>query len=214
MAQLDVIAANIYDTELYGEIATPEEIAASKIRISAWLETNIGQLNILLNASYGVDSSNNVYPVLMNEEISIFIQLYLKAYYKRESQSILKNLSYTSTTPSTSVTTMSDWTELREGDSSIKRVAQISSPQQKVQVAQTYKAFAEEADIKLRELVHTYNMYKSRPRQVVSLEAGNSECEINNIKETPTITVTATSSSSNNSNSGQDFNPFFSIQDD
>ena len=197
MGQLDVIADNIYDTEFYAEVATPAEIAASKTRISAWLETNIGQLNILLNSSYRVGVSNDVSPALFSEEIAIFIQLYLKAHYKRESQSILKNLSsYTSTTPSTAVTTMSDWTDLREGDSSIKRVAQVSSPQQKVQVAQTYKNFAEEADIKLSELVHTYNMYKSRPRQVVSLEAGASECEVRHVEETPTVTPTSSGSSS------------------
>lgn len=212
MGQLDVIAANIYDTEFYAEVATPEEIAASKTRISAWLETNIGQLNILLNSSYRVNANNDVSPTLVSEEIAIFIQLYLKAHYKRESQSILKNLSsYTSTTPSTAVTTMSDWTELREGDSSIKRVAQVSSPQQKVQVAQTYKTFAEEADIKLSELVHTYNMYKSRPRQVVSLEAGASECEVDHTEETPTTTPTSSGSSS--SSGSQGFNPFFTVQD-
>ena len=177
MGQIDVIAANIYDTEFYAEVATPDEITASKTRISAWLETNIGQLNILLNTVFRIDSNNNVTPVLKDEEIAIFIQLYLKAHYKRESQNILKNLSsYTSTTPSTAVTTMSDWTELREGDSAIRRVAQVSSPQQKVQVAQTYKTFAEEADIKLSELVHSYNMYLSGPRQVVSIEAGAGEC--------------------------------------
>jgi len=212
MGQLDVIAANIYDTEFYAEVATPEEIAASKTRISAWLETNIGQLNILLNSSYRVEANNDVSPTLVSEEIAIFIQLYLKAHYKRESQSILKNLSsYTSTTPSTAVTTMSDWTELREGDSSIKRVAQVSSPQQKVQVAQTYKTFAEEADIKLSELVHTYNMYKSRPRQVVSLEAGASECEVDHTEETPTTTPTSSGSSS--SSGSQGFDPFFTVQD-
>ena len=71
---------------------------------------------------------------------------------------------------------MSEWTELREGDSSIKRVAQNASPQQKVQVAQTYKTFAEEADIKQSELVHSYNMYKSSPRQVAGNEASSEDC--------------------------------------
>jgi hypothetical protein len=212
MGHLDVIAENIYNNEFYAEVATPEEIAAFKTRISAWLETNIGQLNILLNTSFRVDSSNNVSPALMDEEIAIFMQLYLKAHYKRESQNILKNLSSsTYTTPSTSVTTMSDWTELREGDSSIRRVAQVSSPQQKVQVAQTYKTFSEEADIKLSELVHSYNMYRSRPRQVVSLEAGASECEIKNVEETPTATAASSGSSVNNNEA---FDPFFSAQNE
>lgn len=216
MGQIDVIAANIYDTEFYAEVATSEEIAASKTRISAWLETNIGQLNILLNTVFRVDSNNNVTPVLRDEEIAILIQLYLKSHYKRESQSILKNLSsYTSTTPSTAVTTMSDWTELREGDSAIRRVAQVSSPQQKVQVAQTYKTFAQEADIKLSELVHSYNMYLSGPRQVVSIEAGAGKCEAEQNYTTPTATATSGSSSESQGQSGggESFDPFFSTHD-
>ena len=218
MGKLDVIAGNIYDTEFFGETATSAEIAASKTRIAAWLETNIGQLNILLNSTFRVDANNDVSPDLMDEETAIFIQLYLKAHYKRESQNILKNLSTSSyTAPSTAITTMSDWTELREGDSSIRRVAQVSSPQQKVQVAQTYRTFAEEADIKLSELVHSYNMYKSRPRQVVSLEAGESECEIKHVCETPTTTTTQTqtpTSGGSSSYTEENFDPFFSAQNE
>lgn len=169
MGQLDDIAGDIYDTEFFDEVATPGEIAAAKARIAAWLETNIGQLNVLINSSYRVDASNDTCPVLQDEEIAIFIQLYLKYYYKRQSQSILKNLTSTTTVISgTPVYTMSDWTELREGDSQIKRVSQNASPQQKVQIAQAYKGFSSEADVKLSELIHAYNMYKSAPRQVVS----------------------------------------------
>ena len=76
MGHLDVIAENIHNNEFYAEVATPEEIAAFKTRISAWLETNIGQLNILLNTSFRVDSNNNVSPSLMDEEIAIFMYLY------------------------------------------------------------------------------------------------------------------------------------------
>lgn len=169
MGQLNDIAEKIYDTEFFDEVATPEAIEDAKTRISAWLETNIGQLNILINESFRVDDQNDVCPVLKDEEIAIFIQLYLKYYYKRQSQTILKSVGgSTSSVPSTPAYTMSDWTELREGDSSIKRVAQTSSPQQRIQIAQTYRTFSQEADIKLSELIHSYNMYNSSPKQVVS----------------------------------------------
>ena len=49
-----------------------------------------------------------------------------------------------------------------------KRVAQTSSPQQRIQIAQTYRTFSQEADVKLSELIHSYNMYNSSPKQVVS----------------------------------------------
>lgn len=168
MGQVDDIASNIYETEFFDEVATPQEIVNSKARISAWLETNIGQLNILINESFRVDGLSDVCPILKDEEIAIFIQLYLKYYYKRQSQSILKSAGGSvSSVPSTPAYTVSDWTELREGDSSIKRVAQTSSPQQRIQIAQTYRTFSQEADIKLSELVHSYNMYNSGPRQIV-----------------------------------------------
>lgn len=169
MGQIDDIASDIYDTELYDESKTSQQVANEKARISAWLETNIGQLNVLINSSYRIDGNNDACPVLNDEEVAIFIQLYLKYYYKRQSQSILKNLSTSViSTAGTPLYTMSDWTELREGDSAIKRVSQTASPQQKVQIAQAYKGFSSEADIKLSELIHAYNMYKSAPRQVVS----------------------------------------------
>jgi hypothetical protein len=176
MGQIDSIAESIFNTEFYEEVGTPEYIQQRKVQISAWLETNIGQLNILINEGFRVDENNDACPVLKNEEIAIFIQLYLKYYYKRQSQSILKNLTTTTTSGGESSSSMSEWTQLREGDSSITRVAQNASPQQKVQVAQTYKTFAEEADIKLSELVHSYNMYKSSPRQVAGNEASSEDC--------------------------------------
>lgn len=169
MGQIDDIASRIYETELFDEDHTSQEITDLKARISAWLETNIGQLNVLINSAYRVDAQNDTCPVLQDEEIAIFIQLYLKYYYKRQSQTILKTLSSSGVvTAKTPIYTMSDWTELREGDSQIKRVSQNASPQQKVQIAQAYKGFSSEADVKLSELIHSYNMYKSAPRQVVS----------------------------------------------
>ena len=49
MGQIDVVAENIFNTEFYEEVGTPEYIQQRKAQISAWLETNIGQLNILIN---------------------------------------------------------------------------------------------------------------------------------------------------------------------
>ena len=202
MGQIDVIASNIYTTEFNDE-SDASAITQRKTEIAAWLETNIGQLNILINTDFRVDVNNNVCPILKDEEIAIFIQLYLKAYYKRQSQTVLKNLSTTTTTTGESTNSLSDWTELKEGDSVIKRTAQSSSPQQKVQVAQTYKSFAQEADIKLSEFVHAYNMYRASPRQVAGKDVSSSEtsdcCTASSctptstmLPVTPTVTITST----------------------
>lgn len=196
MGQIDDISASIYHTEFYDEDGDGafERLTA---RISAWLETNIGQLNILINTSFRIDDNNDVHPRLLDEEIAIFIQLYLKAYYKRQSQNILKNATTSETNVGDSTFSMSGWTELREGDSVIKRVSQNSTPQQKIQAAESYQSFSTEADIKLGQLVHTYNMYNSRPRQVITEDTLGGNCELEGVHveetpNTPTSTVTPT----------------------
>lgn len=177
MGQIDDISASIYHTEFYDEDGDGafERLTA---RISAWLETNIGQLNILINTSFRIDENNDVHPRLLDEEIAIFIQLYLKAYYKRQSQNILKNATTSELNIGDSTFSMSGWTELREGDSVIKRVSQNSTPQQKIQAAESYQSFSTEADIKLGELVHAYNMYNARPRQVITEDTFEGTCEL------------------------------------
>jgi hypothetical protein len=194
MGYTDVIAEKIFDSEFYDEIGTPAYIQNRKAQIAAWLETNIGHLNILINQSYRVDYKNDICPVLQKEEEAIFIQLYLKYYYKRQAQSILKSASSIIITPSTpnQTTTMSDWTELREGDSSIKRVSQTASPQQKVQMSQAYKSFSDGAEAKLKNLVHSYNMYKSSPRQVAGADAPESSGCFSGPESCPPTTPTTT----------------------
>jgi hypothetical protein len=111
---------------------------------------------------------------------------------------------------------MSDWTELREGDSSIKRVAQNASPQQKVQVAQTYRTFAEEADLKLSELVHSYNMYKASPRQVAGNEAGAVDCKVDEADCSSSVSSTASqqAQAQNELGEGENQSVTFFSQDD
>lgn len=184
MGQIKDIAESIFNTEFYDEVGTPEKLEQRKAQISAWLETNIGHLNVLINQDFRVDENLDVCPELKEEEIAIFIQLYLLYYYKREAQSILKNMSASSTTTTVGTpvvtTSMSDWTELREGDSYIKRVAIVSTPQQKIQTSQVYKSFSQEAERKLSELVHSYNMYSSPPRQVSGKDASTKDCSRKN----------------------------------
>ena len=202
MGQIDDIASNIYTTEFNDE-TDASVISQKKTEIAAWLETNIGQLNILINTSFRVDSSNDVCPILKDEEIAIFIQLYLKAFYKRTARVALKTASSSSSSSSSSgdpALLTSDWTELREGDSVIKRTAQVASPQEQVKVANAYSAYSGEADVKAIELVHAYNMYRSSPRQVAGKDvssANTSDCCTDTVC-TPTSTVPMSAQGSSN----------------
>lgn len=190
MGQIDAIAEKIYNSEFYEDDADESSVKSFKTRISAWLESNIGLLNILIYKDYRINSYLDVEPALQPEEIAIFTQLYLKEYYKRQSQSALKNVTSSTTTTTTgeSSFTMSEWTELREGDSSIKRQSLVSTPQQKIQAAQAYKSIANEADIKLKELVHYYNSYNSEPRQIVSEESFIVDCSTQKSEKSETCT--------------------------
>lgn len=190
MGQIDAIAEKIYNSEFYEDDADESSVKSFKTRISAWLESNIGLLNILIYKDYRINSYLDVEPALQPEEIAIFTQLYLKEYYKRQSQSALKNVTSSTTTTTTgeSSFTMSEWTELREGDSSIKRQSLVSTPQQKIQAAQAYKSIANEADIKLKELVHYYNSYNSEPRQVVPEESFIVDCSTQKSEKSETCT--------------------------
>ena len=155
-SQINVIAKKIFNSEFYDlfdESSEDYAVQSSRFisRIEAWLETNIGQLNMLTHAGCWATNSGQLCPEIHPEEVAIFIQLYLREYYKREANNSLKNVtsSYSSSTTGESSFTMSDWVELREGDSSIKRQSLVSTPQQRIQAAQAYKSISQDADIQL-----------------------------------------------------------------
>jgi hypothetical protein len=182
---LGQIAEYIWDNEVgEGVVGTPGFEVGEKQKIADYLEINIGTLNMLINTEFCVDSNATtispgtggwtnggltklVYPELKKEESSILIQLYLRDYYKKKARVVLNSSSSSSTTPGVPGQT-SDWTELREGDSVIKRVATVATPAQKTAASKVYNSLSQDADDELKSLVQRYNLYLSKPRQVVS----------------------------------------------
>lgn len=67
--------------------------------------------------------------------------------------------------------TVSDWTELREGDSYIRRQALMASPATKVTASRTYSAYAQSADYNLKDLLQRYTSFRGGPRQVAGKDA-------------------------------------------
>jgi hypothetical protein len=65
----------------------------------------------------------------------------------------------------------SDWTELRDGDSVIKRQAMLASPATKVTASRTFSSFAQDADYTLRDLLQRYTSYRGGPRQVAGKDS-------------------------------------------
>lgn len=180
---LGQIAEYVWDTELSdGSVSTPELIAAELRKIADYLATNIGQLNMLINTDFEVEDEYTsipagtngwigggqtriVSPELKQEESVILIQLFLRDYYKKKARTVLT--SATSSEVDGTEGGVSAWTELREGDSVIKRVATVASPAQKTTASRSFENLSASAGEELNGLVQRYNLYLSKPRQVI-----------------------------------------------
>ena len=131
--------------------------------ISGWLENNIGELNTLIHSCYsGTD------PELGDQEQAIYRQLFLKDYYFKLGRKTL--LGVGGSTVAGELLT-SDWVELRDGDSLIRRRAVLSSPGEKITASKQYASFAKEAESALKDLLYKYNITKGGPRQVAGKDS-------------------------------------------
>ena len=163
MNQLGELAYHIWDIE-FGDHSTALQRERNCLLISGYLEANLGQLNTLINSDFYVDKTKDkIVPELQYEEKAIFTQLYLKDYMQKQSRNVLRN----ATTTSSSTTTtdgVTDWIELREGDTSIKR--SIATSTSKNASAKMFQDSSRDAMALLEKIVHSYNMYGSIPLQV------------------------------------------------
>ena len=177
MNQLGELGYHIWDIE-FGDHSTALERERNALLISGYLEANIGQLNTLINTDFYVnEDQDSVVPELKYEEKAIFTQLYLKDYMNKQARNILRNAASSSSSTNTSSTTttdgVTDWIELREGDTSIRR--SVATSTSKNTSAQILQKSAAEANQLLKELVHSYNMYGSVPLQVAGIDGGEVE---------------------------------------
>ena len=186
---LGQIADYIWDNEVSeGAISTPELIATEKQKIADYLELNVGTLTMLINSEFCVATEETTIspgaggwknggkskldsPALDKEECSILIQLYLRDYYKKKARTGLQDSSSSAESEGTPGQ-VSDWTELREGDSVIKRVATVASPAQKTTQSKSFQSLSVDAGNELASLVQRYNLYLSKPRQIISKDGG------------------------------------------
>ena len=164
MNQFGELGYTIWDIE-FGDHSSALERERNALLISGYLEANLGQLNTLINTDFTYNASGDmIEPALQQEEKAIFTQLYLKDYLQKQSRNILRNAS--STSP---ITDNQDWSELREGDSYIKR--SVASPASKNTSAKLLQELAKEANEILTKMIHSYNMYGSVPTQVAGKDA-------------------------------------------
>lgn len=167
MNQFGSLGYTIWDTE-FGDHETEPERASNAVLISGYLEANVGKLNTLLNTDFQLNTgTDTVSPTLKLEENGIFTQIYLKDYYQKQARNALRNIVGAKDLSTGS--SISDWTELREGDSYIKR--SVISAGNKTESSRLFAALARDAGDTLDELVYAYNMYGSKPTQVAGKDA-------------------------------------------
>jgi len=172
MNQLGELGYSTWDTE-FGDHSSTLERQQQALLISGYYEANLGQLNVLLNTDFTLNTTEDkVEPALNNEEKAIFNQLYLKDYYRKQARNILRSAANISSTTSnaTSVpaSTLTEWTTLQEGDTVIRR--NVSSPSTKNETARIMSSAADEANEILHKMIHSYNMYGSIPLQILGGE--------------------------------------------
>jgi hypothetical protein len=170
MNQLGELAYNIWDIE-FGDHSTALQREREAMLISGYLEVNLGQMNVLINTDFELNKANDeVVPSLNYEEKAILTQLYLKDYMNKQARNVLRNATTTSSTTTTSQG-VTDWIELREGDSAIKR--SIATSTSKNASAKLFQDSAKESAELLKRLIHSYNMYGAKPLQVMSGDSGD-----------------------------------------
>lgn len=169
MNQLGELAYHIWDIE-FGDHSSALERERNALLISGYLEVNLGQLNTLLNTDFYLDKTEDkVEPVMRYEEKAIFTQLYLKDYMQKQARNVLRNATVTSST-ATTTDGVTDWVELREGDTSIRR--SIATSTSKNASAKIFQDSSKDAMALLEKMVHSYNMYGASPIQVAGVDGG------------------------------------------
>jgi hypothetical protein len=145
MSVISGLATKIFQTEFDGDTGI-----MPRSYIQAWLETNLGQLNGLINTSYsGIDASLDL------ESAAIYKEMYMANFYKKQSRNALKGLVGNSNG--------SDILSLKDGNSSVTFT-------NKNEVSKVYRSLAQDCEAKIDKLSHQYNMYQSEPLQLGGIE--------------------------------------------
>ena len=143
---------------VYDDLGNPTDYPPEKI--TAWFldNANIGKLNNLIGTCFsGVAFTNDcgnitgygIEPAIKNDQLAIYKMLFDYEYFKNEARSIAKS----------SATFGNDWTNLREGDSSITKI-------NKNEISKNFRALSRDAKEDLDKAVKYYLKYNAVPDQV------------------------------------------------
>lgn len=143
---------------IYNELGEPADYSSQKI--SAWIldNANLGKLNNLIGTCFsGVTYTNDcgnitgygIEPAIRNDQLAVYKMLFDYEYFKGEARNMAKS----------SATMGNDWTELREGDSSIKKI-------NKNEISKNFRTLSRDAKEDLDKAVKLYLKYNAIPDQI------------------------------------------------
>jgi len=161
---LESLSLSIFENEFDSDSGL-----TSQIRISGWLGANIGQLNSKIFTSFDDDLSapSDVDYVFGHEEAAILSQMYMKDFYSKAARKSLLGQSVSTTSIAASVTGMSDWTRIQEGDTIIERQPLVAGgARDSTKVGQKYTDLMDATSENIEKLVAAYNIMGSAPSQV------------------------------------------------
>ena len=143
---------------IYNELGEPFNYSPQKI--TSWVldNSNLGKLNNLIGTCFsGVSYTNDcgnvtgygIDPAINNDQLAIYKMLFDYEYFKAESRNVARS----------SATIGSDWTDLREGDSSIKKI-------NKNEISKNFRALSRDSKEDLDKAVKMYLKYNAVPDQI------------------------------------------------
>ncbi len=143
---------------IYNELGEPSDYSPQKI--SSWIldNANLGKLNNLIGTCFsGVAYTNDcenvtgygIEPAIRNDQLAIYKMLFDYEYFRGEARNMAKS----------SATIGNDWTNLREGDSSITKI-------NKNEISKNFRALSRDSKEDLDKAVKLYLKYNAIPDQV------------------------------------------------
>jgi len=144
MSAISGLATEIYQNEFEGN-----QDIVPRSYIEAWLTSNLGMLNSLINTSYSGASAE-----LDLESQAIYKNLYLSSYYTRQSSASLRGVIGSGG---------SDVLSIRDGNSAVTFA-------NRNEIAKVFKSMSDGFLKEAKTLAHQYNMYQSEPIQVAGDE--------------------------------------------
>jgi hypothetical protein len=146
-------------TSVYSDLGEPIDYAPA--RITGWFvdNSNLGKLNNLIGTHFsGVCYENNqgmvtgygIDPEPNNDQLAIYKMIFDCDFFKNQARNTARS----------AVTIGNDWTNLKEGDSSITKI-------NKNEISKNFRIMNKDCEIELMKKVKMYLKYNSVPDQVV-----------------------------------------------